>query len=76
MFGSVEIIGALVGLISLIGGALALFFKGKKDARNEQAVKEINEYVETRKRVENVKVDTSGSDAELLERLRQHRARK
>ena len=66
----------LGGILAAIAAYFGVKYQGKKEAKAEQKVEELNEYVEARRRVDNVKTDTSGSDADLLERLRKHESRK
>lgn len=73
---SAQLLTVLGGLVAVIVAGIGLFFKGRSSGKQEQVAKENKAYIDTRKRVDNVKTDTSGSDAELLKRLREHEARK
>jgi hypothetical protein len=42
-----------------LGGLFLAYFKGRKDIEQQHEAEELNEYVETRKRIDNSKPDDS-----------------
>ena len=55
-------------LVAGVFGALAIYAKGKKDQKKETELEEIQEDLETMKRIQNVEINTDRDAA--LERLR------
>jgi hypothetical protein len=48
--------GWVIGAGVILAGFLLAYFKGRKDTEQEHEVEELNEYVETRKRMDAVDV--------------------
>jgi len=67
-------IEALIGIAVFIAGVAFAFFKGKSNQRNETEVDELNEYIATKKRIEDAtRRDLSGADVD--DSLRKHAKR-
>lgn len=58
--------GWVIGAGAVLAALFLAYFKGRKDTENEHAVEELNEYVETRKRMDNA--DVFDADKWLSER--------
>jgi len=67
-------IEALIGIAVFIAGVVFAFLKGKSNQRNETEVDELNEYIATKKRIEDAtRRDLSGADVD--DSLRDHAKR-
>ena len=51
--------GWAIGVGAILGGLFLAYFKGRKDIEQQHEAEELNEYVETRKRIDNSKPDDS-----------------
>lgn len=67
-------IEALIGIAVFIAGVAVAFFKGKSNQRNETEVDELNEYIATKKRIEDA-TRRDLSDADVDDSLRKHAKR-
>jgi len=67
-------IEALIGIAIFIAGVAIAFFKGKSNQRNETEVDELNEYIATKKRIEDA-TRRDLSDADVSDSLRDHAKR-
>jgi hypothetical protein len=67
-------IEALIGIAVFIAGVAIAFFKGKSNQRNETEVDELNEYIATKKRIEDA-TRRDLSDADVSDSLRKHAKR-
>jgi len=67
-------IEVLIGITVFIAGVVVAFLKGKSNQRNEDEVDELNEYIATRKRIEDA-TRRDLSDADVDDSLRDHAKR-
>ena len=67
-------IEAIVGLAVLLGGIVAAFFAGKRKERTDQEVDNHNEYIATKKRIEDA-TNRSLSDVDAFNSLQRHAER-
>lgn len=69
-----RMIDAIIGLAILAGGIFAAFFAGKRKERETNEIDSHNEYIATKKRIEDA---TNGglSDADVDDSLRDHAKR-
>jgi len=67
-------IESLIGIAIFIAGVAIAFFKGKSNQRNETEVDELNEYIATKKRIEDA-TRRDLSDADVDDSLRKHAKR-
>ena len=67
-------IEALIGITIFIAGVAFAFFKGKRNQRNETEVDELNEYIATKKRIEDA-TRRDLSCADVNDSLRDHAKR-
>ena len=58
---------ALMGVFAGAAAALAIFVAGRKAADKDQEIQELNEFIETKKRIDHVEVSNTTDAA--LERL-------
>jgi cbb3-type cytochrome oxidase subunit 3 len=67
-------IEALIGIAVFIAVVVFAFIKGKSNQRNEDEVDELNEYIATKKRIEDA-TRRDLSDADVDDSLRDHAKR-
>jgi cbb3-type cytochrome oxidase subunit 3 len=67
-------IEALIGIAVFIAVVVFAFLKGKSNQRNEDEVDELNEYIATKKRIEDA-TRRDLSDADVDDSLRDHAKR-
>jgi len=49
--------GWLIGAGAIFGALAVAYFKGRRDSEQDQHERELNEYVQTRKRIDQVDID-------------------
>jgi hypothetical protein len=53
----------LSGFLALIGAGVALFFIGRRDATKDKELDDVNEYIETQRRINEADAVTNRDDA-------------
>ena len=57
------LISKTLGFLALIGAGLALFFMGRRDQAKDNELDEVNEYIETQRRIADVDAINNRDDA-------------
>ena len=57
------IFSKLSGFLALIGAGVALFFIGRRDATKDKELDDVNEYIETQRRINEADAVTNRDDA-------------
>jgi hypothetical protein len=63
--GSAGIYAAVAGIIAVIGGAVTLYLKGRADAKAKADIARLQEWANTRERIDNAKTLDAGKPDDI-----------